>query len=46
MLDHLGVQVADVDASVDFYLRVFAPIGVREMMRARMEAYDLTSPAS
>ena len=33
MLDHLGVQVADVDASLDFYLRTFAPIGLRELMR-------------
>lgn len=33
MLDHLGVQVADVEASLAFYLRVFAPIGMREMMR-------------
>ena len=33
MLDHLGVQVADVDASLAFYLRVFAPIGMREAMR-------------
>jgi catechol 2,3-dioxygenase-like lactoylglutathione lyase family enzyme len=33
MLDHLGVQVADVEASLAFYLRVFAPIGIREVMR-------------
>ncbi|TNC27757.1 VOC family protein [Amycolatopsis alkalitolerans] len=33
MLDHLGVQVADVDASLAFYLHVFGPIGVREAMR-------------
>ncbi len=33
LLDHLGVQVADVDASVAFYVRVFAPIGLRELMR-------------
>jgi catechol 2,3-dioxygenase-like lactoylglutathione lyase family enzyme len=33
MLDHLGVQVADVQASVAFYLRAFAPIGMREVMR-------------
>lgn len=33
MPDHLGVQVADVDASLAFYLRVFAPIGMREAMR-------------
>jgi catechol 2,3-dioxygenase-like lactoylglutathione lyase family enzyme len=33
MLDHLGVQVADVEASLAFYLRTFAAIGMREVMR-------------
>ncbi len=33
MLDHMGVQVADVEASVAFYLRTFAAIGMREAMR-------------
>lgn len=33
MLDHLGVQAADVDASVAFYLRVLAPLGFREALR-------------
>ena len=33
MLDHIGVQVADVQASLDFYLTTFAPIGIREVMR-------------
>jgi catechol 2,3-dioxygenase-like lactoylglutathione lyase family enzyme len=33
MLDHLGVQVADVPASLDFYLRVFGPTGMREAIR-------------
>ncbi|MGY1855036.1 VOC family protein [Modestobacter sp. SYSU DS0290] len=33
MLDHLGVQVADVEAAVAFYLRAFAPIGLREAVR-------------
>jgi catechol 2,3-dioxygenase-like lactoylglutathione lyase family enzyme len=33
MIDHLGLQVRDVKASLDFYLRVFAPIGMREMLR-------------
>jgi catechol 2,3-dioxygenase-like lactoylglutathione lyase family enzyme len=33
MLDHIGVQVADVAASLDFYLRTFAPIGMQEVMR-------------
>lgn len=33
VLDHLGVQVADVEASLAFYQRVFAPLGLHEMMR-------------
>ncbi|MCA1824609.1 MAG: VOC family protein [Mycobacteriales bacterium] len=33
MIDHLGVQVADVEASVAFYLQTFAAIGMREAMR-------------
>jgi catechol 2,3-dioxygenase-like lactoylglutathione lyase family enzyme len=33
MLDHIGVQVADVEASLAFYLRAFAAIGMREAMR-------------
>ena len=33
MLDHIGLQVADVEASLAFYLRTFAPIGMREVMR-------------
>jgi catechol 2,3-dioxygenase-like lactoylglutathione lyase family enzyme len=33
MLDHLGVQVADVEASLAFYLRAFAPIGIHEVLR-------------
>ena len=33
MIDHLGVQVADVSASLGFYLTVFEPIGLREAMR-------------
>lgn len=33
MLDHLGLQAADVDASLDFYLTVFAPMGFREAAR-------------
>jgi catechol 2,3-dioxygenase-like lactoylglutathione lyase family enzyme len=35
MLDHIGLQVQDVAASLDFYLRTFAPIGMREAMRFR-----------
>jgi catechol 2,3-dioxygenase-like lactoylglutathione lyase family enzyme len=33
MLDHIGLQVQDVEASVDFYVRTFAAIGLREAMR-------------
>lgn len=33
MMDHIGIQVADVEASLAFYLRAFAPIGIREEMR-------------
>jgi catechol 2,3-dioxygenase-like lactoylglutathione lyase family enzyme len=33
MLDHIGLQVRDVEASLEFYLNVFAPIGMREAMR-------------
>ena len=33
LLDHLGVQVADVDASVAFYVRTFTALGLWEAMR-------------
>jgi len=33
MIDHIGIQVADVQASLDFYVRVFAPLGMHEIMR-------------
>ena len=33
MLDHLGVQAADVEAALAFYLRAFAPLGLHEIMR-------------
>jgi catechol 2,3-dioxygenase-like lactoylglutathione lyase family enzyme len=33
MIDHLGVQVADVEASLAFYLQVFEPLGIRESVR-------------
>jgi catechol 2,3-dioxygenase-like lactoylglutathione lyase family enzyme len=33
VLDHLALQVADVDAAATFYTRVFAAAGVREAMR-------------
>jgi catechol 2,3-dioxygenase-like lactoylglutathione lyase family enzyme len=33
MLDHIGLQVNDVDSSLAFYLSTFGPIGMRETMR-------------
>ena len=33
MIDHLGLQCVDADAAASFYLRVFAPCGLREAMR-------------
>jgi catechol 2,3-dioxygenase-like lactoylglutathione lyase family enzyme len=33
MIDHIGVQAADVEASLSFYLGTFAAIGLREVMR-------------
>jgi catechol 2,3-dioxygenase-like lactoylglutathione lyase family enzyme len=33
VLDHLALQVADVDAAATFYTGVFAAAGVREAMR-------------
>ena len=33
LLDHVGVQVADVDASVAFYLRTFGVLGLWEAVR-------------
>jgi catechol 2,3-dioxygenase-like lactoylglutathione lyase family enzyme len=33
MLDHVGVEVADVEASLAFYLSAFGPIGMHEAMR-------------
>jgi catechol 2,3-dioxygenase-like lactoylglutathione lyase family enzyme len=33
MFDHVGIQAADVEASVAYYLSVFAPLGFHEMMR-------------
>jgi catechol 2,3-dioxygenase-like lactoylglutathione lyase family enzyme len=33
MLDHIAIQTADVPAAAAFYLRVFAPLGVREALR-------------
>ena len=33
MLDHIGLQAKDVEASLAFYLRTFGAIGMREVMR-------------
>jgi catechol 2,3-dioxygenase-like lactoylglutathione lyase family enzyme len=33
VIDHLALQVADVDAAAAFYVRVFAALGIREAMR-------------
>ncbi|CAN5264710.1 VOC family protein [soil metagenome] len=33
VLDHLALQVDDVEAAASFYLLVLAPLGVREAMR-------------
>ena len=33
MIDHIGVQVADVEAALAFYLKMFGPIGIREAVR-------------
>jgi catechol 2,3-dioxygenase-like lactoylglutathione lyase family enzyme len=33
VIDHLALQVADVDAAAAFYTRVLAPLGVQEAMR-------------
>ena len=33
MIDHLALQVADVDAAAAFYIEVFTPVGLRELMR-------------
>ncbi len=33
MIDHIGVQVGDVEASLAFYLHSFAPLGMHEVVR-------------
>jgi catechol 2,3-dioxygenase-like lactoylglutathione lyase family enzyme len=33
MLDHLALQVADADAAAAFYVQVFAPLDVQELLR-------------
>lgn len=37
MIDHVGVQAADVEASASFYTTVFAPLGLREAVRIPLE---------
>jgi hypothetical protein len=32
---HIGLQVTDVEAALAFYLRTFASIGMRNVMRFR-----------
>jgi catechol 2,3-dioxygenase-like lactoylglutathione lyase family enzyme len=33
MFDHIGLEVADVQASLEFYLTAFAAVGMREVVR-------------
>jgi catechol 2,3-dioxygenase-like lactoylglutathione lyase family enzyme len=33
VIDHLGIQVADVEAACTFYQDVFAALGIREVVR-------------
>jgi catechol 2,3-dioxygenase-like lactoylglutathione lyase family enzyme len=44
VLDHLALQVADVDVAAAFYTRVFAPAGVREAMRMDGPVVGLCGP--
>jgi catechol 2,3-dioxygenase-like lactoylglutathione lyase family enzyme len=47
LLDHLSIQTSDVDAAAAFYLRVFAPLGIREAMRMGLDgdtAVGLSGP--
>ena len=37
-LDHVGIQVADYDASIAFYERALAPLGIALVMRIPEEA--------
>jgi catechol 2,3-dioxygenase-like lactoylglutathione lyase family enzyme len=37
MIDHLGIQAADVDAAAQFYTGVLAPIGIVEAVRIPTE---------
>jgi len=38
MIDHLGIQVADVEASLTFYTTAFGPLGLHETVRIPLEA--------
>ena len=37
MLDHLAIEVTDVDTSAEFYLEVLAPIGIAQSTRLEFE---------
>ncbi|GAB3353641.1 VOC family protein [Modestobacter lapidis] len=41
MLDHLGLQAADVGAATTFYCQVFAAVGLREAVRHETPAGDV-----
>ena len=38
MIDHIGIQVADLDTSVAFYTKALAPLGYALVMRAEQFA--------
>jgi catechol 2,3-dioxygenase-like lactoylglutathione lyase family enzyme len=38
MIDHIGVQVTDLDRSVAFYSKALAPLGYTLVMRAKQSA--------
>jgi catechol 2,3-dioxygenase-like lactoylglutathione lyase family enzyme len=44
VIDHLALQVADVDAAAAFYVRVFSPLGVREALRPGPGVVGLSGP--
>lgn len=45
MLDHLGIQVADLSASKAFYDAVLAPLGAKRMMEfPGVAGYGITKP--
>jgi catechol 2,3-dioxygenase-like lactoylglutathione lyase family enzyme len=45
VIDHFGFPVADVDASVATYLRVFAPLGLQEAIRIPHEGSSVVGLA-